>query len=408
MKFKNRGFIPVLLGGDINTYSMARAFYEAYEVKSYVFGKFPNGPSYKSKITVYEANKNIDRDDYFLSRINDFADDHKDEKIILIGCGDSYVNLISRYKSRLKKNIIAPYIDFELMDMLQKKEEFYKLCEKHGVDYPKTLIYEREMGRNLDVEFEFPVILKPSDSIMYWEYPFEEQKKVFFIDSEKELFETVEKIYDAGYHSTMIIQDTVPGNDENMRVLTSYSDRNGKVKMMCLGHVFLEEHTPKGIGNHAVIVTEPNRELMKRVKELLEDLCYVGFSNFDIKFDRRDGKYKFFEINTRQGRSNYYVTFSGFNLAKYIVEDYIENKEIAYGEAEEEFLWMTVPKNVALENITSDVNRAKVKDLISEGRVVNPIFKKGDFNIERWMRMMKNHLRQKGNFRTYYKNKNGV
>ena len=264
------------------------------------------------------------------------------------------------------------------------------------------------MGRNLDVEFEFPVILKPSDSIMYWEYPFEEQKKVFFIDSEKELFETVEKIYDAGYHSTMIIQDTVPGNDENMRVLTSYSDRNGKVKMMCLGHVFLEEHTPKGIGNHAVIVTEPNRELMKRVKELLEDLCYVGFSNFDIKFDRRDGKYKFFEINTRQGRSNYYVTFSGFNLAKYIVEDYIENKEIAYGEAEEEFLWMTVPKNVALENITSDVNRAKVKDLISEGRVVNPIFKKGDFNIERWMRMMKNHLRQKGNFRTYYKNKNGV
>ena len=85
---------------------------------------------------------------------------------------------------------------------------------------------------------------------------------------------------------------------------------------------------------------------------------------------------EFFEINTRQGRSNYYVTFSGFNLAKYIVEDYIENKEIAYGEAEEEFLWMTVPKNVALENITSDVNRAKVKDLISEGRVVNPIFKK--------------------------------
>ena len=70
----------------------------------------------------------------------------------------------------MKKNIIAPYIDFELMDMLQKKEEFYKLCEKHGVDYPKTLIYEREMGRNLDVEFEFPVILKPSDSIMYWEY----------------------------------------------------------------------------------------------------------------------------------------------------------------------------------------------------------------------------------------------
>lgn len=39
----------------------------------------------------------------------------------------------------------------------------------------------------------------------------------------------------------------IPGNDEYMRVLTSYSDRNGKVKMMCLGHVLLEEHTPHGL-----------------------------------------------------------------------------------------------------------------------------------------------------------------
>ena len=62
-----------------------------------------------------------------------------------------------------------------------------------------------------------------------------------------------------------------------MRVLTSYSDHNGKVKMMCLGHVLLEEHTPHGLGNHAVIITEPNKELMMRVKDLLEELHYVGF-----------------------------------------------------------------------------------------------------------------------------------
>ena len=39
---------------------------------------------------------------------------------------------------------------------------------------------------------------------------------------------------------------------------------------------------------------------MMKVKNLLEDLHYVGFSNFDIKYDKRDGKYRFFEINTRQ------------------------------------------------------------------------------------------------------------
>lgn len=36
--------------------------------------------------------------------------------------------------------------------------------------------------------------------------------------------------------------------------------------MMCLGHVLLEEHTPLGLGNHAVIITEPNDALMAKVK----------------------------------------------------------------------------------------------------------------------------------------------
>ena len=30
MQFKEREFIPVILGSDINTYSVARAFYEEY------------------------------------------------------------------------------------------------------------------------------------------------------------------------------------------------------------------------------------------------------------------------------------------------------------------------------------------------------------------------------------------
>ena len=34
----------------------------------------------------------------------------------------------------------------------------------------------------------------------------------------------------AGYTGKLIIQDMIPGNDEYMRVLTSYSDHNGKVK----------------------------------------------------------------------------------------------------------------------------------------------------------------------------------
>ena len=323
--------------------------------------------------------------------------------MLVIGCGDSYVALASRHKAELPTNVIAPYIDFDLMDSLQQKERFYELCEKHGVDYPKTIVYKREMGLNFACEFPYPVILKPSNSIAYWEHPFETQNKIYKIQDRKELEKVITEIYDAGYDDDLIIQDMIPGNDEYMRVLTSYSDRNGRVKMMCLGHVLLEEHTPHGLGNHAVIITEPNKELMVRVKNLLEDLHYVGFSNFDIKYDSRDNTYRFFEINTRQGRSNYYVTGSGFNVAKYFVEDYIYNRALPYEEAKEEHLWMTVPKGVAYKHVKNPEYVAKMKRLVSEGRVVNPVFKRGDLKPNRFLRMVKTHLKQYKYFDMYYK-----
>mgnify|MGYP000683584254 CR=1 FL=1 len=48
LQFTEREFIPVLLGGDINAYSVARAFYEEYQVKSLVFGKYQTRPTWIS------------------------------------------------------------------------------------------------------------------------------------------------------------------------------------------------------------------------------------------------------------------------------------------------------------------------------------------------------------------------
>ncbi len=49
------------------------------------------------------------------------------------------------------------------------------------------------------------------------------------------LEQVIRDVYMSGYTDDLILQDRVPGNDEYMRVLTSYSDRNGKVRMMCRG-----------------------------------------------------------------------------------------------------------------------------------------------------------------------------
>ena len=149
MEFQSQSFLPVAVGGDINTYSVARAFYEAYHVKTRVYGKYPTGPSYNSKITIYQDDTRMDQPEVMLPILKDLAAKHKKKKILAIGCGDSYVATLSQLKDQLPENVIAPYIPFELMDSLQQKERFYELCDKHGIDHPATVIFRKGMDPNM-------------------------------------------------------------------------------------------------------------------------------------------------------------------------------------------------------------------------------------------------------------------
>lgn len=402
----SQNFIPLLFAGDINVYSVARAFYDEYKIKPFVYGKYKTWPCYQSEIMHYNANSKADEQETFLDLVEKFAKNHEKERVILLGCGDSYVQLISENKEKLPSNVIAPYIPIDMMNDLIHKEKFYAMCEKNGVDYPDTFVHKKEMGYDFALPFDGPFIIKPSNGIEYWRHPFATQKKVYKVDTRKELEKVLDDIYTSGYEDSNIIQNFIPGDDTFMRVLTNYSDKNGKVRMMCMGHVLLEEHTPHGIGNHAVIITEHNEAVESQFKRLLEEMNYIGFSNFDIKYDQRDGKYKVFEINTRQGRSNYYVTGAGANIAKYVVDDYIYEKPMDLTIVKEKSLWLVVPKGVAFQYITPPEYRKEMKELIRQGKYVNPLYNKADCKFKRRLTLWKTQLGHYYKFKKYLGKKN--
>ena len=175
---------------------------------------------------------------------------------------------------------------------------------------------------------------------------------------------------------------------------------------MCLGHTMLEEHTPKGLGNHAAIVTEPVSSLpiADKIKDMLEALGYTGFSNFDIKL--REGTkddFRVFEINLRQGRSNFYLTSAGLNVA-YLANEVYESDGNDCNKVENVVFWHHIPKSTAYKYTEDKALVEKAKKLAKEGREYSSVWYTPDmrFNPLRTLCVLEQLRRQKGKFKKYY------
>ena len=359
---------PVLLGADLNCYSLARAFHEAFGVSSHAFGRYPLGITKYSKIVRFTAIPDLDTPEVLLSTLLDFAKKHKGERLFLIGCTDAYADLIIELAEKLRPYYFFRCPEKALAEKLISKDRFYEMCELYGIDYPKTKVITATDDDALfdSLPFPYPIIIKPSSSIHYWQHPFDGMKKVYTAENAEKAKEIARTIFSSGYPDSLILQDFIPGDDSEMYVLTAYSNGNAKVKMMCMGHVLLEEHTPKGIGNHTAILTEYHADVMEKIKAFLEKVGYVGFSNFDIKFDTRDGKFKAFEINLRQGRSNHYITNAGMNLASLLVSDAKGTLPEQTVFVKKESFWHTVPRKIIYSYIKDEATMQTVKRLVKE------------------------------------------
>ena len=106
--------LPVLIGADMNCYTLARAFHEAYGVRSYAFGRWAMGDTMYSRLVRFTAVPDIDSADTLLRTVTDFAAAHADKTLIVMGCTDDYASLLMDVQDKLPANCIAPYITPEL------------------------------------------------------------------------------------------------------------------------------------------------------------------------------------------------------------------------------------------------------------------------------------------------------
>ena len=95
-------FTLLIIGADANAYYMARCFHELTGKKAYVIAKNPIWFTDVSKITIPKYNDNLREENVFLKELDNFYNEHKSEKILLVSSSENYIELISKNKDKLK------------------------------------------------------------------------------------------------------------------------------------------------------------------------------------------------------------------------------------------------------------------------------------------------------------------
>ncbi len=196
---------------------------------------------------------------------------------------DDYLNAIAAAADTLGERYLYPFPSWDLLEPIQSKRYQVERAQEIGVPTPRTA---SEPNDDLD----YPVLVKPSDPVNF--------RRIFKLQSFRcetraELDESFEKAkpYDP------IIQELIPGGDDELYTLGSYVTRDGEALGLFSGRKLRQ--TPPTVGSGRVCESVWVDEMVDEGLKFIRGLGFHGLSQVEFKRDPRDGAYKLMEINPR-------------------------------------------------------------------------------------------------------------
>lgn len=406
--FGDQPFLPVIVGGHVGAYSIARAFHEAYGVRSIIVAGAQTWVTDRSAILeVVHCEKPVDPEVLAATLRSPAVSGVKVRKLLL-GTSDSLVDTVASLGERIGDDFVVPYVSVGPRELATRKHTFAEVAESVGIDQPDTHIVDLAAPGFTDVAdiSPFPAIVKPTTPGAWAAVDFAGKSKVHTVGSVRELTDLLTRVHESGYRDKLILQDRIPGDDTGMRILTCYCDKQSRVRFASYGRTLIEEHSPGLLGVPAAILTGQDSEIVDQAARLLTELKWVGYANFDLKYDPRDGTTKFFELNPRLGRSNYYVTGAGINPVTYYVDEWLDGT-LADADERVESTGRTVYSVVPNRTLKWALRPhpelwGEVRSIIKDGGLRNPMRYRAERDPLRWAKVLAGGVSYDRKFRKYY------
>ncbi|MDO5493838.1 MAG: hypothetical protein Q4F53_09550 [Nesterenkonia sp.] len=401
-------FVPVLVGNDVGSYSLAREFHEAYGVKSVVvptagFGNL----RHSSILRLFRSSREPRRDDV-LDRLASVAaelTDHGESPrpLLLMVDDDELVRTVVDRRQELGAlGYTIPYPNPLVLDQIASEDTLAAACADVGLARPRVVAYDlaehtaqRAGGFARDelpaAGLSFPVDLRH-----------EGRTQLRAAEDPEALVAALEEAAGSGASGRMFVVERIPGPDSLLRLVTCFADQTGAVRLSAHGEVIVEQRTPGHEGRTPAVLAARDEHVEGLAAALLRRLGWRGFAVLTLKVDPRDDTAKLIGISPRLGRDHHYLTAAGINPVRFAVEEHLNGGLAGLDTAATSYsaLYTTLPLPLVRRYADTD-QRRRIALMVDRDAVVDPFRYEADSGLRRRLRRRMGRARAYRDFRRF-------
>jgi len=225
---------------------------------------------------------------------------------ILIPTTDHLTHFVARHRARLEERFRCCIPPNAAIDIVLDKARDTKLLEGTGIPFPRTVQALPSSPADLISALALPLIVKPRTHV--------DKENLGWRNVIVRTLSDAETFYreNSGVFGSVIAQELIPGPDDALWECICLFNARSEVAR---AFTFQKLSTmPAHYGATARGRSERSEALVELAAAVGKRLSYNGLADIDVKYDARDGQYKYLELNPRLGLCHHFGTRCGVNL----------------------------------------------------------------------------------------------
>ena len=201
-----------------------------------------------------------------------------------------------------------------------------EICKRYGYPHPFTMIVEGKGLEQIDMEcLSFPLLIKPNHT--------SGGRGMTLVHDKEELLEKFPLVVER--YGDCHLQSYIPNGGAQVEVQL-YVDENKNLVDSSV--IYKYRWYPENGGSSCCAKSVRNDAIVQSLYNLLLDIGWVGFADFDTIEDPRTGELLIMELNPRLPACVKAAFDAGVNWAEIIVNGYLGLPQKKYNYKENEFL----------------------------------------------------------------------